>query len=76
MLSTPTRVDGRVHAGSMPDPEVPERPRRRRFTAEYKLSILREVDAATEDGLRIPRNPDSQSKGFRTPSSEAAARPT
>ena len=43
MLSTPTRVDGRVHAGSMPDPEVPERPRRRRFTAEYKLSILREA---------------------------------
>jgi transposase-like protein len=34
----------------MPDPEVPERPVRRRFTAEYKLSILHEVDAATEDG--------------------------
>lgn len=50
MLSTPSRVDGRVHAGPMPDPEVPERPVRRRFTAEYKLSILQEVDAATEDG--------------------------
>ena len=28
-----------------PDPEVPERPKRRRFTAEYKLRILREADA-------------------------------
>ena len=28
-----------------PDPEVSDKPRRRRFTAEYKLKILREVDA-------------------------------
>ena len=27
-----------------PDPEVPERAARRRFTAEYKLQILREAD--------------------------------
>ncbi len=33
-----------------PDPEVPERPTRRRFTAEYKLRILKEADAATEPG--------------------------
>ncbi len=33
-----------------PDPEVPERPTRRRFTAEYKLCILKEADAATEPG--------------------------
>jgi len=33
-----------------PDPEVPERPTRRRFTAEYKLAILKEIDAATEPG--------------------------
>ena len=33
-----------------PDPEVPERPARRRFTAEYKLRILREADACTEPG--------------------------
>lgn len=33
-----------------PDPEVPERPKRRRFTAEYKLAILKEADAATEPG--------------------------
>lgn len=38
--------DGRVP----PDPEVPERPKRRRFSAEYKLAILREADAATEPG--------------------------
>jgi transposase-like protein len=43
-------LDGPVHAGTMPDPEVPERPRRRRFTAAYKLAILREVDASTEPG--------------------------
>ena len=38
--------DGRVP----PDPEVPERPQRRRFTAEYKLRILKEDDACTEPG--------------------------
>ncbi len=50
MLTVPTSGDGRVHAGVMPDPEVTERPKRRRFTAEYKLSILREIDAATGEG--------------------------
>jgi transposase-like protein len=49
MLST-TTANGRVHAGVMPDPEVPERPVRRRFTAAYKLAILQEADAATEPG--------------------------
>ena len=38
--------DGRVP----PDPEVPERPKRRRFTAEYKLAVVKEADAATEPG--------------------------
>ena len=28
-----------------PDPEVVEKPRRRRFTADYKLGVLREYDA-------------------------------
>ena len=50
MLSTPTNGTGRMHAGAMPDPEVLERPRRRRFTAAYKLAVLTEVDAATEPG--------------------------
>lgn len=31
---------------SPPDPEVPERPQRRRFTVEYKLRVLAECDAA------------------------------
>lgn len=34
----------------MPNPETVERPRRRRFTAAYKLTILRELDACTQAG--------------------------
>src|SRR6266511_2499421 len=34
-----------VSAGAHPDPEVPERAKRRQFSAEYKLRILREADA-------------------------------
>jgi transposase len=33
-----------------PDPEVPERAARRRFTAEYKLRMLRQADACTGTG--------------------------
>ncbi len=32
------------------DPEVPEKPRRRRFTAEYKLRIVTDADACSEPG--------------------------
>ncbi|MFH1654138.1 MAG: hypothetical protein ABIE74_08795, partial [Pseudomonadota bacterium] len=43
------RATGVCDVGSMarviPDPEVPEQKARRRFTAEYKLRVLREVDA-------------------------------
>ncbi len=35
---------------TLPDPELVERPQRRRFTAEYKLRILREADACSEPG--------------------------
>jgi transposase len=47
-----TRSTPRNDHGSMApsDPEVPERPTRRRFTAEYKLAILKEADGATEAG--------------------------
>jgi transposase len=39
------------HAGmAPPDPEVPERATRRRFSPEYKLAVLKEADAATEPG--------------------------
>lgn len=34
----------------VPDPEVSDRPRRRKFTAQYKLAVLRELDACTEPG--------------------------
>ena len=33
-----------------PDPEVTERAKRRRFTAEYKFRILRQADACKGDG--------------------------
>jgi transposase-like protein len=33
------------------DPEVSERPRRRRFTREYKLGILAETDAAPKGSI-------------------------
>jgi transposase-like protein len=34
----------------VPDPELVERPSRRRFSAEYKLRILHEADACTRPG--------------------------
>ena len=34
----------------VPDPELIERPRRRRFTAEYKLQILRQADGCGKPG--------------------------
>ena len=33
-----------------PDPEVPEKKRRRKFTAKYKLRILSEADLCTQPG--------------------------
>ena len=36
--------------GAMPDPEVSERRQRRRFTAEYKLRIVEEANAASDPG--------------------------
>lgn len=34
----------------MPNPEVPDKAVRRRFTAEYKIRILNESDACTDSG--------------------------
>lgn len=39
-----------VPAGDRPDVEVPQRPVRRSFLAEYKLQILRQADACTQSG--------------------------
>ena len=49
------RVEKNVHAA--PDPEVPEKPQRRRFTAEYKLKIMREADECSpgEQGALLRR---------------------
>ena len=41
---------GPVAPVAVPDPELVERPARRRFTAEYKLRVLREADACTRPG--------------------------
>jgi transposase len=41
---------GRAAPAGMPDPELVERPRRRRFSAEYKLGILREGDGCQRPG--------------------------
>ncbi len=43
-------VAGRAAPVGVPDPELAERPKRRRFSAEYKLAIVREADAATKPG--------------------------
>jgi len=40
----------RVGPGGAPDRELVERPRRRRFSAQYKLEILRQADACTRPG--------------------------
>ena len=41
---------GRAALAGVRDPELVERPRRRRFIAEYKLRILREAEACTRPG--------------------------
>ncbi len=38
---------GAGEGGAPPGPELVERPRRRRFSAQYKLRIVREADACT-----------------------------
>src|SRR3954463_14293031 len=37
-------------SGSPPDPELVERPKRRRFTAKYKLEILERAEACVRPG--------------------------
>jgi transposase len=52
-IADPGRVDG---AGvGRPDPEVPERARRRTFTAKYKLEVLAAYDAAPEGAKGVVR---------------------
>lgn len=44
------RSGGVVSGTSAPDPEVPAKASRRRFTAKYKLQVLREADACRKPG--------------------------
>jgi transposase len=41
---------GAGRALAPPDPEVPEKARRRKFSAEYKLRVLRLADSCTDPG--------------------------
>ncbi len=57
-----------AHAGQVtdrpqrrPDPEVPERARRRTFTAKYKLEVLAAYDAAPAGECRPDRDQASES---------------
>ena len=45
-----TSLSGPARAASDPDPEVPAKARRRRFTAAYKLDILTQADACSKPG--------------------------
>ncbi len=46
----PATSSGSQTHREVPDPEVPERPERRRFTVEYKARIVREAELCTEQG--------------------------
>jgi transposase len=51
-------TDGALMLTAVPDPEVVAKPTRRRFTAEYKLRILREAESLHEPGTigALPRH--------------------
>ncbi len=51
-MTMPTLTMQRAHDEAMGgnDPTLPEKPRRRTFTAEYKLAILEQYDACVGDG--------------------------
>lgn len=46
---------GRTGTPVIPDPEVPMKATRRRFTSEYKRRILKEADACTDLGALLRR---------------------
>jgi transposase len=49
-ISSRDRTGGPVSVSVVPDPEVPEKAVRRRFTAEYKRRILWEAEACKKQG--------------------------
>jgi transposase-like protein len=44
------KITPMVHSKALPDPEVPEKALRRRFTPAYKLRILEEAKQCTKPG--------------------------
>jgi transposase-like protein len=44
------KITPMVHSKALPDPEVPEKALRRRFTPAYKLRILKEAQQCTKPG--------------------------
>jgi transposase len=48
--TTVAAADPGANGQNIPDPAVPERPVRRRFTAEYKLRVLQEADRSAKPG--------------------------
>ena len=48
-MTMPT-LNGRAHDVVVGDDPLPDRPRRRRFSADYKLAFLAEYDRLTGDG--------------------------
>ena len=52
MTMTSTCLATRVHDGAVADDDPAARPRRRAFTAEYKLSILEQYDRLDEPGAK------------------------
>jgi transposase len=53
--SEPNRSEGAADSGGaapvpVPDPEVPAKPKRRQFTAEYKRSIVEQAEACRDEG--------------------------
>src|ERR1019366_2215322 len=50
MTMTTASVTARAHNGGMPADDPSAKPKRRRFSAEYKLSILERYEGITEDG--------------------------
>ena len=58
--SEPDRSGGTADSGgaapaTVPDPEVPAKPKRRQFTAEYKRSIVAQAEACRDDGVNAGR---------------------
>ena len=48
---------GRAAPAAPPDPELVERPQRRRFSAAYKLRVLHEADGLSRPRGRKPADP-------------------